>query len=127
MKTDHFLYDRYPGGVGLSEKIYDDMENYAGNDGIDSKLPLKRAACRIGTEAQSESAKTDALHLLGMFSVIRGNKRRRDDMSSLRNKINPVKTSSRCGKTGDDGSRRADAGEEKGQDIEIPYLEQWKT
>src|SRR5690606_31210599 len=48
-------------------------------------------------------------------------------MSSLRNKINRLKPHLGAVKSGDDGPRRADAAEEKGQDIEIPYLEQWKN
>lgn len=68
-KPTIFFYDRYPGGVGLSEKIYDDMEKIMRETmGLIQNCRCEKGcpSC-IGTEAQSESAKTDALHLLGMF------------------------------------------------------------
>src|SRR5690606_30389513 len=61
-----FLYDRYPGGIGLSEKVYEIMERIfeeseqmISNCQCDSGCP----SC-IGTDVIHEKAKTDALQLI---------------------------------------------------------------
>ncbi|MBY0073929.1 DEAD/DEAH box helicase [Priestia aryabhattai] len=61
-----FLYDRYPGGIGLSDKVYEQM-----NDVLSQTNQLiVNCSCEggcpscIGMEAQGEHAKSDALVLL---------------------------------------------------------------
>ncbi|MDY0940346.1 MULTISPECIES: DEAD/DEAH box helicase [Priestia] len=61
-----FLYDRYPGGIGLSDKVYEQMNDVLSqtnqlivNCSCESGCP----SC-IGMEAQGEQAKSDALVLL---------------------------------------------------------------
>lgn len=61
-----FLYDRYPGGIGLSDKVYEQMNDVLSqtnqlivNCSCESGCP----SC-IGMEAQGERAKSDALVLL---------------------------------------------------------------
>lgn len=61
-----FLYDRYPGGIGLSDKVYEQM-----NDVLSQTNQLiVNCSCEggcpscIGMEAQGEQAKSDALVLL---------------------------------------------------------------
>ncbi|UYV54390.1 DEAD/DEAH box helicase [Priestia megaterium] len=61
-----FLYDRYPGGIGLSDKVYEQMNDVLSqtnqlivNCSCESGCP----SC-IGMEAQGEHAKSDALVLL---------------------------------------------------------------
>ncbi|MGE1111490.1 DEAD/DEAH box helicase [Priestia megaterium] len=61
-----FLYDRYPGGIGLSDKVYEQMNDVLSqtnqlivNCSCESGCP----SC-IGMEAQGENAKSDALVLL---------------------------------------------------------------
>ncbi|WP_274609581.1 DEAD/DEAH box helicase [Priestia megaterium] len=61
-----FLYDRYPGGIGLSDKVYEQMNDVLNqtnqlivNCSCESGCP----SC-IGMEAQGECAKSDALVLL---------------------------------------------------------------
>ncbi|MEH6856183.1 DEAD/DEAH box helicase [Priestia megaterium] len=61
-----FLYDRYPGGIGLSDKVYEQMNDVLNqtnqlivNCSCESGCP----SC-IGMEAQGEYAKSDALVLL---------------------------------------------------------------
>ncbi|PEE77783.1 ATP-dependent helicase [Priestia megaterium] len=61
-----FLYDRYPGGIGLSDKVYEQMNDVLNqtnqlivNCSCESGCP----SC-IGMEAQEEYAKSDALVLL---------------------------------------------------------------
>jgi len=61
-----FLYDRYPGGIGLSDKVYEQMNDVLSqtnqlivNCSCESGCP----SC-IGMEAQGEYAKSDALVLL---------------------------------------------------------------
>jgi DEAD/DEAH box helicase domain-containing protein len=65
-KPTIFLYDRYPGGVGLSDKVYAIMD-----DVLQETLELiAGCSCEsgcpscIGTETQTEKAKQDALTLL---------------------------------------------------------------
>ncbi|MEI2400878.1 Zn-binding domain-containing protein, partial [Paenibacillus phytohabitans] len=61
-----FLYDRYPGGIGLSEKVYDAMENLL----RESEDLIRKCSCEsgcpscIGTDVVHEKAKTDALTLI---------------------------------------------------------------
>ncbi|MGW9098762.1 DEAD/DEAH box helicase [Priestia megaterium] len=61
-----FLYDRYPGGIGLSDKVYEQMNDVLNqtnqlivNCSCESGCP----SC-VGMEAQGEYAKSDALVLL---------------------------------------------------------------
>ncbi|PLR99702.1 DEAD/DEAH box helicase [Bacillus sp. T33-2] len=68
-KPTIFFYDRYPGGVGLSEKIYSGMEE------ILKKTKQMVGGCKcaagcpscIGTDASSENAKADVLKILDLF------------------------------------------------------------
>ncbi len=68
-KPTIFFYDRYPGGVGLSEKIYEGMENVL----QETKALIERCGCEngcpscVGMDSRTESAKEDALRLLKMF------------------------------------------------------------
>lgn len=61
-----FLYDRYPGGIGLSEKVYEVMENLLN----ESEELIGRCSCEsgcpscIGTDVLNERAKFDALTLI---------------------------------------------------------------
>lgn len=64
-----FIYDRYPGGVGLSEKVYDQVEEVLN----ETKNMVERCPCEtgcpscIGTEHSLETAKTDTLKLFELF------------------------------------------------------------
>ena len=70
-----YLYDRYPGGVGLSEKVYDDLESLLTSsleliDGCpcDSGCP----SC-VGAEEEAKNMKTDSLMLLkSMVNQLKG-------------------------------------------------------
>ncbi|WP_251554721.1 DEAD/DEAH box helicase [Neobacillus muris] len=75
VKADHnekptiFFYDRYPGGIGLSEKIYGDMahvfkeaEEMIAHCQCESGCP----SC-IGTDTVSKTAKQDALAIINAF------------------------------------------------------------
>jgi DEAD/DEAH box helicase domain-containing protein len=70
-KPTIFFYDRYPGGVGLSEKIYEGIETIL----FEAKSMIADCPCEsgcpscIGSEAASESVKQDALKLLSMFGL----------------------------------------------------------
>lgn len=61
-----FLYDRYPGGIGLSDKVYEQMNDVL----IQTNQLIVNCSCEggcpscIGMEAQGEHAKSDALVLL---------------------------------------------------------------
>lgn len=61
-----FLYDRYPGGIGLSDKVYEQMNDVLNQ----TKQLIVNCSCEsgcpscIGMEAQGEYAKSDALVLL---------------------------------------------------------------
>ncbi|RFB16916.1 DEAD/DEAH box helicase [Bacillus sp. HNG] len=61
-----FLYDRYPGGIGLSEKVYDAMENLLN----EAEELIRKCSCEsgcpscIGTDVVQNKAKTDALTLI---------------------------------------------------------------
>ncbi|MCM3566832.1 DEAD/DEAH box helicase [Neobacillus mesonae] len=75
VKADHnekptiFFYDRYPGGVGLSEKIYSDMFHVF----QEAKKLILHCQCEsgcpscLGTEAISETAKKDTLKIIDSF------------------------------------------------------------
>jgi len=82
VKADHnekptiFFYDRYPGGIGLSEKIYEGIQlvltealNMIGRCQCESGCP----SC-IGTEAISETAKQDAVDVIEAFLPSKGEK-----------------------------------------------------
>ncbi|CAM3892266.1 DEAD/DEAH box helicase [Mesobacillus zeae] len=68
-KPTIFFYDRYPGGIGLSEKIYASLENIL----LQAKQMVANCPCSsgcpscIGTETASETAKKDAAILLALF------------------------------------------------------------
>lgn len=61
-----FLYDRYPGGIGLSDKVYEQMNGVLSQ----TNQLIVNCSCEggcpscIGMEAQGEHAKSDALVLL---------------------------------------------------------------
>ncbi|WP_066257075.1 DEAD/DEAH box helicase [Neobacillus drentensis] len=75
VKADHnekptiFFYDRYPGGIGLSEKIYTGMSEVF----EETKKMITRCQCEsgcpscIGTDTISETAKRDALRIIEAF------------------------------------------------------------
>jgi DEAD/DEAH box helicase domain-containing protein len=79
VKADHnekptiFFYDRYPGGIGLSEKIYGEMSQVL----TDAKKMIERCSCQhgcpscIGAETIGDTAKKDTLKLLDSFLNIR--------------------------------------------------------
>ncbi|MDC7771145.1 DEAD/DEAH box helicase [Priestia megaterium] len=61
-----FLYDRYPGGIGLSDKVYEQMNDVLNQTNqliINCSCEGGCPSC-IGMEAQGEHAKSDALTLL---------------------------------------------------------------
>ncbi|MEH7108588.1 DEAD/DEAH box helicase [Bacillus sp. JJ1764] len=72
VKADHnekptiFFYDRYPGGIGLSEKIYTGLQDIVS----ETKNMVAQCQCEsgcpscIGTEAINETAKRDAVRIL---------------------------------------------------------------
>ncbi|MDP4156599.1 MAG: DUF1998 domain-containing protein, partial [Bacillota bacterium] len=72
VKADHnekptiFFYDRYPGGIGLSEKIFTEMDSVL----LDAKKMIERCHCEhgcpscIGAEAISDTAKKDTLKII---------------------------------------------------------------
>jgi DEAD/DEAH box helicase domain-containing protein len=68
-KPTIFFYDRYPGGIGLSEKIYEGMETIL----TEAQQMIKSCTCAlgcpacIGTETSADSAKQDVLRLLALF------------------------------------------------------------
>ncbi|MGG0716752.1 DEAD/DEAH box helicase [Robertmurraya massiliosenegalensis] len=68
-KPTIFFYDRYPGGIGLSEKIYDGIESVL----KEAKGMINRCQCEsgcpscIGTDPTSEHARNDALQILERF------------------------------------------------------------
>jgi DEAD/DEAH box helicase domain-containing protein len=75
VKADHnekptiFFYDRYPGGIGLSEKIYNGIAEVI----TETRNMIIRCQCEsgcpscIGTETAGSTAKQDALKMLGAF------------------------------------------------------------
>ncbi|MBB3908380.1 DEAD/DEAH box helicase domain-containing protein [Anoxybacillus rupiensis] len=65
-----FVYDRYPGGIGLSDALYHEMEQVL----REAKQMIERCPCEsgcpscIGTHISSERAKRDALKLLAILN-----------------------------------------------------------
>ncbi|MGM0839822.1 MAG: DEAD/DEAH box helicase [Bacillota bacterium] len=64
-----FIYDRYPGGIGLSEKVYEQMEKIF----LETSAMIERCPCKagcpscIGTDHSLDTAKVDTLKLLHLF------------------------------------------------------------
>lgn len=75
VKADHnekptiFFYDRYPGGVGLSEKVYSGMLDVI----EETRKMVTNCQCHsgcpscIGTDSAGETAKIDALKIIDSF------------------------------------------------------------
>jgi DEAD/DEAH box helicase domain-containing protein len=75
VKADHnekptiFFYDRYPGGIGLSEKIYSGMETVF----KETKQMVVKCHCEhgcpscVGPDTVSETAKKDVLNIINFF------------------------------------------------------------
>jgi DEAD/DEAH box helicase domain-containing protein len=75
VKADHnekptiFFYDRYPGGIGLSEKIFTEMDVVL----ADAKKMIERCRCEhgcpscIGAETIGDTAKKDTLKIIDSF------------------------------------------------------------
>lgn len=70
-KPTIFFYDRYPGGIGLSEKIYQGIEQILD----ETKRMIEKCQCTagcpscIGTDTASESAKTDVVRIINYFMI----------------------------------------------------------
>jgi DEAD/DEAH box helicase domain-containing protein len=68
-KPTIFFYDRYPGGIGLSEQIYGGIETVI----METKKMVSNCPCEqgcpscIGTDPTTETAKQDVLKLLLLF------------------------------------------------------------
>jgi DEAD/DEAH box helicase domain-containing protein len=68
-KPTIFFYDRYPGGIGLSEKIYEGMEKVL----REAAGMIQRCQCEngcpscIGMDVSNDEAKKDVLKVLNMF------------------------------------------------------------
>lgn len=68
-KPTIFFYDRYPGGIGLSEKLYGGLEFVLS----ETKRMIERCQCEhgcpscIGTDTMKESAKQDVLKIIHLF------------------------------------------------------------
>lgn len=68
-KPTLFFYDRYPGGVGLSDELYNKMEALL----KEARLTIEHCPCEIGcpscigTDVQSKTGKFDAIRLLNEF------------------------------------------------------------
>lgn len=68
-KPTIFFYDRYPGGIGLSEKIYDGIEWVLS----ETQTMIQHCQCErgcpscIGSDTQSDFAKKDVLKILRLF------------------------------------------------------------
>lgn len=64
-KPTLFFYDKYPGGVGLSEKVYDEIDQLI----REAISMIERCPCEtgcpscVGTDLSSETAKGDVLKL----------------------------------------------------------------
>jgi DEAD/DEAH box helicase domain-containing protein len=76
VKADHnekptiFFYDRYPGGIGLSEKIFAGMEEvFEGAKKMIEKCPCEHGcpSC-VGAETVSETAKHDVIKIIHSFT-----------------------------------------------------------
>jgi DEAD/DEAH box helicase domain-containing protein len=75
VKADHnekptiFFYDRYPGGIGLSEKIHTGMAEVF----TEAKQMIERCRCEsgcpscIGTDTVGDTAKQDAMKIIDSF------------------------------------------------------------
>jgi DEAD/DEAH box helicase domain-containing protein len=67
-----FFYDRYPGGVGLSDKVYQLMEDIL----LEAKSMVNQCNCQsgcpscIGTDTAAETAKKDVLKMLDLLSKL---------------------------------------------------------
>ncbi|WAA11241.1 DEAD/DEAH box helicase [Fervidibacillus albus] len=65
-KPTIYFYDRYPGGVGLSERLYETLETVL----AEGKVTIQHCPCErgcpscIGTFASSKTCKTDAISIL---------------------------------------------------------------
>ncbi|KAB2338279.1 DEAD/DEAH box helicase [Cytobacillus depressus] len=70
-KPTIFFYDRYPGGVGLSEKIYEGFEKLL----TEAKAMVGKCQCEegcpscIGIESTHKTAKMDVLDILESFTM----------------------------------------------------------
>jgi DEAD/DEAH box helicase domain-containing protein len=70
-KPTIFIYDSYPGGIGLSEKVYENVETILN----DTKSMVQRCQCEngcpscIGTDTASQTAKSDAIKLLHLYAT----------------------------------------------------------
>ncbi|PLS16308.1 ATP-dependent helicase [Bacillus sp. M6-12] len=70
-KPTIFIYDRYPGGVGLSEKVYENADLIL----HETTQMIERCQCEtgcpscVGTDSASHTAKRDAVQLLKLFST----------------------------------------------------------
>ncbi|MFH0067415.1 DEAD/DEAH box helicase [Peribacillus sp. NPDC056705] len=68
-KPTIFIYDSYPGGIGLSDKVYENSEVIL----LETIAMIENCACEsgcpscIGTESATKTAKSDAKELLGQF------------------------------------------------------------
>jgi DEAD/DEAH box helicase domain-containing protein len=68
-KPTIFIYDSYPGGIGLSDKVYENSEVIL----LETISMIENCACEsgcpscIGTESATKTAKSDAKRLLGQF------------------------------------------------------------
>lgn len=68
-KPTIFFYDRYPGGIGLSEKIYEGMEKVL----REAAGMIQRCQCEngcpscIGMDVSNDEAKKDVLKVMNMF------------------------------------------------------------
>ncbi|WP_338451836.1 DEAD/DEAH box helicase [Niallia oryzisoli] len=71
-KPTIFFYDRYPGGIGLSDKIYQGIESIL----FETKKMVENCPCEegcpscIGMDAQTESVKHDTIKLLSLFQTL---------------------------------------------------------
>jgi DEAD/DEAH box helicase domain-containing protein len=77
VKADHnekptiFFYDRYPGGIGLSEKIYSGMTEVF----TETKKMIDNCRCEsgcpscIGADTMGETAKSDSLKIINAFLI----------------------------------------------------------
>ncbi|WNS73985.1 DEAD/DEAH box helicase [Bacillus sp. DTU_2020_1000418_1_SI_GHA_SEK_038] len=70
-KPTIFFYDRYPGGVGLSEKIYEGFEHvlHEAREMVDKCQCEQGCPSCIGTETASKTAKSDVLKILTSFTT----------------------------------------------------------
>lgn len=68
-KPTIFFYDRYPGGIGLSEKIYSGLETIFREAGQMIRSCSCESGCPscIGAETSGENGKKDVLKLLALF------------------------------------------------------------